>query len=100
MSAPILESLITPEHFAEVLCEDLQFPAHQFALPISRAIREQIQDYHIPVLSETEVPEPEPEQAPLEESRPPQELRILIKVLDERRVTRHWSVLFAALTSA
>ncbi|KAF9361054.1 SWI/SNF chromatin-remodeling complex subunit [Mortierella sp. NVP85] len=80
MLASTLESLITPEHFAEVLCEDLQFPAHQFAPLISRSIREQIQDYHLPVLSETEVPEPEPEQTPLEESRPPQELRILIKI--------------------
>ena len=77
----MLESLITPEHFAEVLCEDLQFPVHQFAPHISRSIREQIQDYHLPALSVAEIPVVE-QQDPLtlDEARSAQELRILIKV--------------------
>ncbi|KAF8926329.1 SWI/SNF chromatin-remodeling complex subunit [Dissophora ornata] len=74
------ESLITPEHFAEVLCEDLQFPVHQFAPQISRSIREQIQDYHLPVLSVTETPVVEQDPLTLDEARSSQELRILIKI--------------------
>ncbi|KAF9993762.1 SWI/SNF chromatin-remodeling complex subunit [Entomortierella chlamydospora] len=74
------ESLITPEHFAEVLCEDLQFPVQQFAPQISRSIREQIQDYHLPALSVSAPPSGDSAQAAQDDSRPSQELRILIKI--------------------
>lgn len=76
----ITESLITPEHFAEVLCEDMQFPAPQFAPQIAKSIREQIQDYHLPVLGSNPIPSEEQEQPAGEDTRPSQELRILIKV--------------------
>ncbi|ORZ23898.1 hypothetical protein BCR41DRAFT_302385 [Lobosporangium transversale] len=74
------ETLITPEHFAEVLCEDLQFPVQQFAPQVSRAIRDQIQDYHLPALSVVEDSTGENDKVATEESRPAQELRILIKI--------------------
>ncbi|KAG0365906.1 SWI/SNF chromatin-remodeling complex subunit [Gamsiella multidivaricata] len=73
------ESLITPEHFAEVLCEDLQFPVHQFAPQVSRSIRDQIQDYHLPALSTAEPPTGDLESGAPEESKSA-ELRILIKI--------------------
>ncbi|KAF9906234.1 SWI/SNF chromatin-remodeling complex subunit [Linnemannia zychae] len=74
------ESLVTPEHFAEVLCEDMQFPTLQFAPQIAKSIREQIQDYHIPVLNPTPAPSEDQEQPAGEDTRPSQELRILIKI--------------------
>ncbi|KAF8984455.1 SWI/SNF chromatin-remodeling complex subunit [Entomortierella lignicola] len=73
------ETLITPEHFAEVLCEDLQFPVQQFAPQVARSIREQIQDYHLPALSTSSTPPADSVQATQDE-RPSQELRILIKI--------------------
>ncbi|GJJ77357.1 SWI/SNF-related matrix-associated actin-dependent regulator of chromatin subfamily B member 1 [Entomortierella parvispora] len=75
------ESLITPEHFAEVMCEDMQFSPQQFAPLISKSIREQIQDYHLPVIATPNPPlaEGEPGSAVVEE-KPTQELRILIKI--------------------
>lgn len=73
-----IESLITPEQFAEVLCEDMQFPALQFAPQIAKSIREQIQDYHLPALA-VEPPQ-ENKETGEEDSKPVQELRILIKV--------------------
>ncbi|KAF9928484.1 SWI/SNF chromatin-remodeling complex subunit [Mortierella alpina] len=76
----LYESLITPEHFAEVLCEDMQFPAQQFAPLIAKHIREQIQDYHLPVLSTTMPPIEDQDPVVQDEGRPSQELRILIKI--------------------
>ncbi|KAG0208065.1 SWI/SNF chromatin-remodeling complex subunit [Mortierella sp. GBA30] len=76
----LYESLITPEHFAEVLCEDMQFPAQQFAPHVAKSIREQIQDYHLPALSTALSPSDDQDAAALEESRSAQELRILIKL--------------------
>ncbi|KAF9108739.1 SWI/SNF chromatin-remodeling complex subunit [Mortierella sp. AM989] len=74
------ESLISPEHFAEVLCEDLQFPVQQFAPQVARSIREQIQDYHLPALSVPETSSGEDVQVANEEAKSFQELRILIKI--------------------
>ncbi|KAK3831061.1 MAG: hypothetical protein J3R72DRAFT_478712 [Linnemannia gamsii] len=74
------ESLITPEHFAEVLCEDMQFPVPQFAPQIAKSIREQIQDYHIPVLNPISAPSEDQEQPAGEDTRSSNELRILIKI--------------------
>ncbi|KAI9318523.1 hypothetical protein BX666DRAFT_1855571 [Dichotomocladium elegans] len=41
------ETLITPEQFAEVMCEDLQLPATTFAPHIARTIHDQLQDYYV-----------------------------------------------------
>lgn len=43
----LLESLITPEQFAEIMCEDLKLPHHIFMDQISKAIKEQIDDYNL-----------------------------------------------------
>ncbi|KAF1806491.1 hypothetical protein FB192DRAFT_1273032 [Mucor lusitanicus] len=41
------ESLVTPEQFAEVMCEDLKLPTAAFSDQIARSIREQIDDYNL-----------------------------------------------------
>ncbi|KAI8136906.1 hypothetical protein BJV82DRAFT_526184 [Fennellomyces sp. T-0311] len=41
------ETLITPEQFAEIMCEDLQLPTAQFAQQIARGIKDQVQDYYL-----------------------------------------------------
>lgn len=43
----IIETLITPEQFAEVMCEDLRLPPSTFAPLITRAIQDQLQDYYL-----------------------------------------------------
>ncbi|CAG8508356.1 19879_t:CDS:2, partial [Racocetra fulgida] len=52
------ETYITPEHFAEVLCDDLHFPASQFAPIIVKQIRDQLQGYIIHPLSSSEPSQP------------------------------------------
>jgi len=39
------EQLITPEQFAEVLCDDLNLPSSTFVAPIAQSIRQQIEAY-------------------------------------------------------
>ncbi|KAF9922357.1 SWI/SNF chromatin-remodeling complex subunit [Linnemannia zychae] len=80
MDLGITETLITPEHFAEVLCEDLQFPVTQFAPHVAKSIREQIQDYHLPVISTNSTSTEDQDQPAGEDARSSQELRILIKI--------------------
>ena len=66
-----LETLITPEQFAEIMCEDLQLPAAQFSQHIARGIKEQVQDYYLHAGStvlEDEVSDNESEYASLLES--------------------------------
>ncbi|KAG0175330.1 SWI/SNF chromatin-remodeling complex subunit [Apophysomyces sp. BC1034] len=41
------ETLITPDQFAEVLCEDLRLPSGTFGPHIARAIRDQVHDYYL-----------------------------------------------------
>lgn len=41
------ETLITPEQFAEVLCEDLQLPSATFVPLVARSIRDQVEDYYL-----------------------------------------------------
>ncbi|KAI8379299.1 uncharacterized protein BYT42DRAFT_514522 [Radiomyces spectabilis] len=41
------ETLITPEQFAEVMCEDLRLPPAAFVPAISRSIKDQVQDYYL-----------------------------------------------------
>ncbi|CAG8560623.1 2258_t:CDS:2 [Acaulospora colombiana] len=50
------ETYITPEHFAEVLCDDLRFPASTFAPLIVKQIRDQLQGYILHPLSSTKPP--------------------------------------------
>ncbi|CAG8617646.1 1714_t:CDS:10 [Cetraspora pellucida] len=52
------ETFITPEHFAEVLCDDLHFPTSQFAPIIVKQIRDQLQGYIIHPLSSPESSQP------------------------------------------
>lgn len=99
----VTETLITPEHFAEVLCDDLHFPAATFVPAIVKQIREQLQGYishplssldqfsTSPVLPSLSNPSEDPdikEEADnenilsnSEESNIHEELRILIKVI-------------------
>lgn len=39
--------MITPEQFAEVMCEDLKLPSNIFMDQIAKAIKEQIDDYNL-----------------------------------------------------
>ncbi|KAI7905416.1 uncharacterized protein BX663DRAFT_499650 [Cokeromyces recurvatus] len=41
------ESLITPEQFAEIMCEDLRLPVNIFSEQIAKVIKEQIEDYNL-----------------------------------------------------
>ncbi|KAI9264917.1 hypothetical protein BDA99DRAFT_462505 [Phascolomyces articulosus] len=41
------ETLITPDQFAEIMCEDLQLPTAQFAPLIARGIKDQVEDYYL-----------------------------------------------------
>lgn len=41
------EKILTPEKFADILCEDLHLPASQFAEAIVTSIREQLEEYHL-----------------------------------------------------
>lgn len=42
----VLESLITPEQFAEVLCDDLDLNPLPFVPAIAQSIRQQIEAFH------------------------------------------------------
>ena len=42
-----IESLVSPEQFADVMCDDLKLPTNIFSDQIARAIREQIEDYNL-----------------------------------------------------
>jgi hypothetical protein len=99
----VTETLITPEHFAEVLCDDLHFPAATFVPTIVKQIREQLQGYishplssvdqfsTSPVHSSLSNPSEDPDikeeidneniLSNTEESNIHEELRILIKVI-------------------
>ncbi|KAH8553032.1 hypothetical protein BGW37DRAFT_423033 [Umbelopsis sp. PMI_123] len=50
------ETVITPDAFAAVLCDDLGLPAPLFATDIAKAIREQAEDYylHAPTFPESD----------------------------------------------
>ncbi|CAO3671370.1 unnamed protein product [Umbelopsis ramanniana] len=41
------EKLLTPERFADILCEDLHLPPAQFVDAIVASIREQLEEYHL-----------------------------------------------------
>lgn len=43
----LIETLITPEQFADIICEDLKLPPSLFTDSIARSIREQIDDFNL-----------------------------------------------------
>lgn len=43
----VLEQLVSPEQFAEQMCEDLRLPPASFIPQIARSIRDQVQDYYL-----------------------------------------------------
>ena len=49
-----VEVLITPEQFAQVLCEDLDLHAGTFATAISQSIRQQVEQYSPDVIPQDE----------------------------------------------
>lgn len=42
---PFVEQIITPEQFAEVLCDDLDLPTAAFVTAIAHSIRQQIESF-------------------------------------------------------
>ncbi len=49
-----IETLITPEQFAEVLCDDLELPTSQFVQPIASSIRQQCDQFTVDMIPEDE----------------------------------------------
>jgi hypothetical protein len=79
----LVETVITPDAFAAVLCDDLGLPAPLFATDIAKAIREQAEDYylHAPTFPESdENRPPSPHQQVTEAASTGLELRTIIKV--------------------
>ena len=54
-----IESLITAEQFADIMCEDLKLPHNIFSDQIARSIKEQIDDYNLNASSMTKEEEEE-----------------------------------------
>ncbi|CAG8454110.1 14633_t:CDS:10 [Ambispora leptoticha] len=51
------ETIITPEQFAEVLCDDLRFPSASFVPAIAKQIHEQIQGFYLhPAITASTLP--------------------------------------------
>ncbi|CAG8627522.1 803_t:CDS:10, partial [Ambispora gerdemannii] len=51
------ETIITPEHFAEVLCDDMHFPSASFVPAIAKQIHEQIQGFYLhPAITASSLP--------------------------------------------
>ncbi|KAI8979657.1 hypothetical protein BDF20DRAFT_940583 [Mycotypha africana] len=69
------ESSITPEQFAEIICEDLKLPANIFADQIAKSIKEQLDDFNLNA-STTEDNTKQPQQPQQQEL----ELRTVIKL--------------------
>lgn len=46
--------MITPEQFAEVLCDDLELPASQFVSTIASSIRQQCDQFTTDMIPEDE----------------------------------------------
>ncbi len=49
-----LETMITPEQFAEVLCDDLELPSSQFVSAIAASIRQQCDQFTADMIPEDE----------------------------------------------
>ena len=50
----IVETMITPEQFAEVLCDDLELPSSQFVSAIASSIRQQCDQFTTDMIPEDE----------------------------------------------
>lgn len=50
----IAEMMLTPEQFAEILCDDLELPASSFAGPIAQSIRQQCEQFSTDMIPEDE----------------------------------------------
>ena len=50
----LLETMITPEQFAEVLCDDLELPSSQFVSAIASSIRQQCDQFQTDMIPEDE----------------------------------------------
>ena len=48
------EMMLTPEQFAEVLCDDLDLPPSSFAGPIAQSIRQQCDQFSTDMIPEDE----------------------------------------------
>ena len=46
--------MLTPEQFAEVLCDDLELPPGSFAGPIAQSIRQQCEQFSTDMIPEDE----------------------------------------------
>ena len=46
--------MLTPEQFAEVLCDDLDLPSNSFAGPIAQSIRQQCEQFSTDMIPEDE----------------------------------------------
>ena len=77
-----LESHITPEIFADILCEDLQAPPQHFHHQIVKAIKEQLADFqsHAPSAIEPIDPQGQGNDFNDNSSLDAAELRTIIKV--------------------
>lgn len=52
-----IETLITHEQFAEVICLDLRLPPSLFVEPIAKSIKEQLEDYNLSAATPQETDE-------------------------------------------
>ena len=53
-SYQITETLITPEQFAQVLCDDLDLPTSNFVPAISQSIRQQVEQFSSDMIPQDE----------------------------------------------
>lgn len=49
-----VESLITPEQFAELLCDDLELPIGPFVPAIAQSIKQQMEQYNNDLIPQDE----------------------------------------------
>lgn len=78
----LIETVITPGMFAEMLCDDLDLPPPLFATDIAKAIQEQTEDYylHAPSMMDASVIHPQQQEPSSEKISSGPEFRTVIKV--------------------
>ena len=50
----VIESSVTPEQFAELLCDDLDLPASTFTAAIAGSLRQQVEQFSTDMIPEDE----------------------------------------------
>ena len=50
----VLETILTPERFAEILCDDLELPTGTFLQPIAQTIRQQLEQFNTDIIPQDE----------------------------------------------